>query len=91
MRQEPKKRIDTNPAQAGLNAAFSDLKLDPAPLPAGPAPTPLPAAPQAVWKMGRVVLRREGLALPHHGLCNLPGEVSLAVERAGGDEGDRHA
>jgi translation initiation factor 1 len=59
MRPEPKKRIDTNAAEAGrptLNAAFSGLNLPD--LPAGPEAAPA-AAPERLWKMGRVVLRRE--------------------------------
>ncbi len=57
---EEKKRLDTNAAQsprAGLNAAFAGIDL--AGLPAGPEPAPVAIRPQAVWKMGRVVLRRE--------------------------------
>jgi len=60
MRPEPKKRVDTNAAESsrtGLNAAFTGLNLSN--LPAGPEPAPATAAPEAVWKMGRVVLRRE--------------------------------
>jgi translation initiation factor 1 len=60
MRPEPKKRIDTRAADAprtGLNTAFSELNLPD--LPAGPAPTPPSEAPQTLWKMGRVVLRKE--------------------------------
>ena len=61
MPREEKKRIDTNAAQAprtGLNAAFAGL--DAGNLPAGPASLPARAdAPQRIWKMGRVVLRRE--------------------------------
>jgi translation initiation factor 1 len=59
MRPEPKRRLDTNaaaPTRDGLNAAFSGLDLPN--LPAGPA-GPLPSASQPVWKLGRVVLRRE--------------------------------
>ncbi len=59
MRPEPKKRIDTHPAQPGLNAAFAKLNLDPRDHPPGPAPAPPPDSPQAIWKMGRVVLRKE--------------------------------
>ena len=66
MRPEPKKRIDTNAATSGrpmLNAAFSGLDLPN--LPAAPETESLPAksapapAPERLWKMGRVVLRRE--------------------------------
>ena len=61
MAREEKKRIDTNAAQnprSGLNSAFAGL--NPAGLPAGPASPPAqPDSPQQIWKMGRVVLRRE--------------------------------
>ena len=57
MRPEPKKKIPTNAPQTGLNTAFAGLALPN--LPAGPAPAPAKTGPQAVWKMGRVVLRRE--------------------------------
>ena len=59
MRPEPKKRIDTSPRQEGLNNAFAKLGLDAKNLPPGPAPQPPADAPQAIWKMGRVVLRKE--------------------------------
>ena len=57
MPREEKKRLDTNAAQsprAGLNAAFAGLDVPN--LPSGPEPAD---SPQAIWKMGRVVLRRE--------------------------------
>lgn len=59
MSQEPKRRIDTNAAagRAGLNSAFSTIALPN--LPPGPAPAPPAAPPLPVWKLGRVVLRRE--------------------------------
>lgn len=62
MRPDPKKRLDTTGAQSplgGLDAAFSGLAI-PDNLPAAP-PEPLPAvdAAKPLWKMGRVVLRRE--------------------------------
>lgn len=60
MPREEKKRLDTNAAQsprAGLNAAFAGLAVPN--LPAGPAPGAAAESPQAIWKMGRVVLRRE--------------------------------
>jgi translation initiation factor 1 len=60
MRPEPKKRVDVNAAESartGLNAAFSGLDLPN--LPAGPEPKPAADSPQTLWKMGRVVLRRE--------------------------------
>ena len=66
MRPEPKKRIDTNAAASGrplLNAAFSGLDLPGLPaaseaelLPTKSAPA---GQPEKLWKMGRVVLRRE--------------------------------
>ena len=60
MRPEPKKKIDTSPSQAGLNsAAFANLDLGS--LPEGPKQAPPPAkdGPGAIWKLGRVVLRKE--------------------------------
>src|SRR5947209_8053183 len=68
MRPEPKKRIDTNAAgtpRAGLNTAFASLHISnvPAGLEAGGAASDAkvetPAQSERVWKMGRVVLRRE--------------------------------
>ena len=58
MRPE-KKKIETNAAQPGLNAAFSQLDLGG--LPAGPAPeAAAPVPPKASpRKLTRVVLRRE--------------------------------
>ena len=59
MPREEKKRIPTDAAQAplaGLDSAFAGIELPV--LPAGPA-TPPPAAPSQMWKMGRVILRRE--------------------------------
>jgi translation initiation factor 1 len=50
-------RIDTSPAQAGLNAAFAGLEISGLPPAPEPAPSQLPAAGQK--KRGRVVLRRE--------------------------------
>jgi translation initiation factor 1 len=63
MRPEPKKRLETNAAESsrpGLNAAFAGLNVTNLPAgPAEPAPTPAADSLQGVWKMGRVVLRRE--------------------------------
>lgn len=59
MPREEKKRIETNAAQTqrpGINTAFAGLEISG--LPAGPEPVQAPA-PLPVWKMGRVVLRRE--------------------------------
>jgi translation initiation factor 1 len=59
MRPEPKKKIATNQPQTGLNQAFANL--DVSGLPEGkPEPSPKPQeGPGAIWKLGRVVLRRE--------------------------------
>ncbi len=63
MAREEKKRVQTNAASSsrpGINAAFASLDVPD--LPAGPEITPAaisPDSPQRVWKMGRVVLRRE--------------------------------
>jgi translation initiation factor 1 len=60
MRPEPKKRIETNAAEqprSGMNAAFAGLDLPNLPAGSEAAPASAPAAP--LWKMGRVVLRRE--------------------------------
>ncbi len=60
MRPEPRKRLDTNAAEtprSGLNAAFAGLNVPN--LPAGSDAAPAVDSPQTLWKMGRVVLRRE--------------------------------
>jgi translation initiation factor 1 len=61
MPREEKKRIATDgpqPPLAALEGAFAGL--DTSALPDGPAAVPAqPASPQQIWKMGRVVLRRE--------------------------------
>ena len=60
MRQEPKKRIDTQSSAqplAGLGAAFSGIELPG--LPEGPESVPAKNPALPTWKMGRVVLRRE--------------------------------
>jgi len=57
----PKKHIPTNAAETPreeLNAAFARLSLSNLP-PAPTTPPPSTAAAPPVWKMGRVVLRRE--------------------------------
>ena len=51
-------RVELNPAQGGLNAAFANLEISG--LPSGPEPAPAATpAPAAKSKRGRVVLRRE--------------------------------
>jgi translation initiation factor 1 len=61
MPREEKKRIATDGPQAPLAALGSAFaELDTSALPAGPEPVRAqPASPQQIWKMGRVVLRRE--------------------------------
>jgi translation initiation factor 1 len=59
MRPEPKKRIATTGSQSplgGLGDAFAGMKLPD--LPGGEAAKPVPKA-EPLWKMGRVVLRKE--------------------------------
>src|ERR1700677_2570032 len=60
MRPEPKKKIDTTASQAplaGLGNAFAGMDLPE--LPSGEPVNP-PAKPvERLWKMGRVVLRKE--------------------------------
>jgi translation initiation factor 1 len=59
MRPEPKKKIATNQPQAGLNQAFASLDLRGLPS-EGPAPDRTKnSGPGAIWKLGRVVLRKE--------------------------------
>lgn len=54
-----KERIDVNPQQSGLNAAFAGLNIS-APLPPGPAEAPVPTAKETPPRtLGRVVLRKE--------------------------------
>ena len=55
MSSAKKNRIDTNPRQTGFNDAFAKLDLETKDLPPGPAGN----ATSPVWKMGRVVLRKE--------------------------------
>jgi len=61
MARVEKKRIDTNAAASarpGMNPAFASLNVPE--LPEGPNASPVASdSPQKVWKMGRVVLRRE--------------------------------
>ncbi len=83
MSREEKKRLNTNAAesgQAGLNAAFSGLEVPN--LPTGSEPAAGSSAPEPVWKMGRVVLRREtaqrggkSVIVVHDFATHLPGSV----------------
>lgn len=52
-----KPRIDTNPAQAGLNAAFASLNIPS--LPEGPVDLPPATESRPAVRPGRVVLRKE--------------------------------
>jgi translation initiation factor 1 len=55
-----KKKVPINQPQTGLNAAFAGLELQG--LAPGPETSPEPVkkeGPAAIWKLGRVVLRRE--------------------------------
>ena len=89
MPREEKKRLDTNAAQsprAGLNTAFAGLDL--ANLPAGPEPAAAAESPQAIWKMGRVVLRRETarrggktVIVIHDFATHLPGSVIETIAK----------
>ena len=54
VRPKPDKKIPTNLPQNGLNAAFATLEVRDLPPGRPPAPAPAP-----LWKLGRVVLRRE--------------------------------
>ena len=56
----PKKKIPINQPQAGLNVAFAGLNVEG--LAPGPKTPPEPVTkegPGAIWKLGRVVLRKE--------------------------------
>ncbi len=89
MPREEKKRLDTNAAQsprAGLNTAFAGLDLPN--LPAGPEPAAAAESPRAIWKMGRVVLRRETarrggrtVIVIHDFATHLPGSVIETIAK----------
>lgn len=81
-----KPRIELNPAQGGLNAAFAGLAIPN--LPEGPAvePPPVAAAPPA--KRGRVVLRREtahrggkAVLIVHDFAAHIAGEEIAALAK----------
>ena len=60
MRPDPKKKLDTSGAKsplAGLGDAFASVNLPD--LPAGEPPKPSVKPQEPLWKMGRVVLRKE--------------------------------
>lgn len=57
MRQDSKKKVPVNQPQEGLNSAFANLKVEN--VPAGPVVEPAKSGPGAIWKLGRVVLRKE--------------------------------
>jgi translation initiation factor 1 len=57
MRPEPKKKIPTNAPQSGMNAAFAKLEMND--LPEGSKQAPAKEGPASIWKLGRVVLRKE--------------------------------
>lgn len=63
MGRETKKRIETDAAaqaRSGLNSgAFASLNLPDLPAAPPSEPAAAPSAPAKLWKMGRVVLRRE--------------------------------
>jgi translation initiation factor 1 len=59
MRPEPKKKIATNQPQTGLNQAFADLEMSGLPDEAVPPALPSKETPGSIWKLGRVVLRKE--------------------------------
>lgn len=85
MARKPAQRIDTNAAQRPLSEmghAFSGLNVPD--LPTGPEPAPA----QSLWKMGRVVLRREKagrggktVIVVHDFATHLPGSVIEDVAR----------
>jgi translation initiation factor 1 len=86
MRPEPKKRVETNPKQPGLNDAFAKLNLDSKQLPPGPMRNA--DAPQQIWKMGRVILRRETarrggktVIVVHDFATHLPASVIETIAR----------
>lgn len=90
MPREEKKRIATDGPQkplAALEGAFAGIDLPE--LPAGTDPVPArPDAPQQIWKMGRVVLRRETVhrggkcvVVVHDFATHLPGSVIETIAK----------
>lgn len=80
------KKIPINQPQSGLNAAFSNLDLGP--LPEGPKPEPPRDGPGAIWKLGRVVLRKETaqrggktVIVVHDFATHLPGSVIETIAK----------
>jgi len=59
MRSQKKLKVAVNAPQSGLNPAFATLEIEGLPPAPPPAPTAAPSGPGAIWKLGRVVLRRE--------------------------------
>jgi len=59
MRPEPKKKIATNQPQTGLNQAFANLQMSGLPERQQEPIAPSKDGPGAIWKLGRVILRRE--------------------------------
>lgn len=80
------KKVPINQPQSGLNAAFA--KLDLGPLPEGPKPEPPRDGPGAIWKLGRVVLRKETaqrggktVIVVHDFATHLPGSVIETIAK----------
>ncbi len=81
-----KPRIELNPAQGGLNAAFAGLSLPD--LPEGPLAEPPPASTAPPAKRGRVVLRREtahrggkAVLIVHDFAAHIAGEEIAALAK----------
>ena len=54
-----RKKIPINQVQAGLNDAFAHLEMQGLPPGSEKAPDPPKTGPAAIWKLGRVILRKE--------------------------------
>jgi len=59
MRPEPKKKIATNQPQTGLTQAFTNLQISGLSEGQPESAASPKGAPGSIWKLGRVVLRRE--------------------------------